>query len=111
MKHWIVNGVSILLLSLGSAPLALAQATPTAQSGSYLLSPDNLAEAAYRGALEDEGIPGYGDLQAEYNEGITNARDIIRAAVRSGLLPASALKDQRYLNDVDVQLQGLLGPI
>lgn len=120
VKRWTLHSLSFLILFLGGigAPIAMAQTSPDSQpdsqtdsqpdSDTYSLSPFDLVESAYRGELEDNGIPGYGTLQAEYDEGITNARDIIRAAVRAGSLPSSALQDDRYLNDVEFQLRETL---
>jgi outer membrane usher protein FimD/PapC len=73
-------------------------------SSTYAWTAEDLAQAAYEGHLSDEGIPGYQTLANECRTGFTTARDVLRAAVKAGMMPSSVMNDAGYLNELRINL-------
>ncbi len=111
MKGLFVGSLSVLLLSTVStsavrAEQAASNPAVSSQTSAYQtqVSPVKLVLLAYKGELKSAGIPSYKQFQtALVNKQIT-AKDLVRAAVSSRLLPPETLGDQKYLKDVDSQL-------
>jgi hypothetical protein len=111
MKGLFTGGLCVLLLStvgtraLHAEPAAYNPAVSSNTSAyETQVSPVRLVLLAYRGEFESAGIPGYQQFQyALINKQIT-AKDLVRGAVSSRLLPPQALSDRKFLKDVDSQL-------
>jgi hypothetical protein len=86
--------------AVNRAAVNLAQAT----GSTYPWTPEDLAQAAYEGHLEDEGIPGYETLATECLSELTMARDVLRAAVKAGMMPSRVMDDAGYLEELRVGL-------
>jgi hypothetical protein len=85
---------------VNGAAVNLSQAT----GSTYPWTPEDLAQAAYEGHLEDEGIPGYETLATECLSELTMARDVLRAAVKAGMMPSRVMDDASYLEELRVSL-------
>jgi hypothetical protein len=111
MKGLFIGGLSFLLLSSVSVSAVRAEQAAYnpavyGKTSAYeaQVSPVKLVLLAYKGELESSGIPGYQQFQyALINKQIT-AKELVRGAVNSKLLPPGALEDQQFLRDVDSQL-------
>lgn len=91
------------------APMASAQTTTDNNNVStFELSPFNLASLAYRGRLDDQGVPGYGSLESGVNSGAITAEDVIQAAIDSGRLAESIRDDHSYTVSLQHQLDVLI---
>ncbi|WP_157259929.1 hypothetical protein [Chamaesiphon minutus] len=51
--------------------------------------------------------PGYGSLSAGVRSGEITAKDLVKAAIDSKLLPPQAIADRSYLGYVDLQLKSM----
>lgn len=71
------------------------------------LSPPALVRAAYKGMFKDWNIPSYAQLQSSYDLGKITANDVINAAIEAGKLSPQAAEDNRYIKDVDTELEQL----
>ena len=71
------------------------------------LSSFNVVSLAYQGRLMENGIPGYGSLEAGVNFGTITAEDVIQAAIDSGRLTEDSLQDSEFILAVGRQLQSL----
>lgn len=116
MKSLIVASLSTFFLSTISAGAVRAEQTAynpnvSGQTPSYnaRLTPVDLVSSAYRGQLQNQGIPGYSDLIIAYQANQIGATDLVRSAVRSKLVPQEVLTDEGYLNAVVTQLDNLKG--
>ncbi|MEB3212801.1 MAG: hypothetical protein VKL39_15680 [Leptolyngbyaceae bacterium] len=103
------------------APAALADSydaspqydnEPNSQLSSQMMSireteAFNLVSLAYRGELEEEGVPSYSILTRNIRSGDITARDIVQAGIEDGYLRSAALEDEDYLNAVDLQMDAL----
>lgn len=114
MKCLVLSGLSLLLVVGAIAPAVRAQETAknTAEIGTspkyiYQITPFNLAEQAYRGYFQDQGIPSYDQLSSAYNEGRITALDLVKSAIQVNRLLPQALNERGYLNAVDAQLRSL----
>lgn len=69
-----------------------------------------LANMAYRGAFKEEGIPGYGVLQTEFNSGKITSEKIVEAAIKACYLSNKYGMGEhpQYVEDVKNQLRFLL---
>ncbi|MBD1911329.1 MULTISPECIES: hypothetical protein [unclassified Leptolyngbya] len=93
---------SLMVLALSVAAFA-----PAAQAESKLSS-FNVATLAYQGRLTDNGIPGYGSLEAGVNSGTITAEDVVQAAIDSGRLTETTLQDTEFVTAVERHLQNLV---
>ena len=66
-----------------------------------------LVSAAYRGRYEDWNIPGYANLQTEYEAGNLTAQDLVNAGIDAGELSPQAAEDDEYVSFVDNELGAL----
>ncbi len=103
MNQALLLGLSALIATTAAPIVVLAD-----DISSYPVSPTDLADIAYSGGLNDEGIPGYQELAVEYDGGITNARDVLRAAVKAGTLPSRVMQDDGYLESLRLDLEEML---
>ncbi len=111
MKGLFVGSLSVLLLSTVSASAVRAEQAAynpavSSKTSAYetQVSPVKLVLLAYRGEFKSAGIPSYEQFQyALINKQIT-AKDLVRGAISSRLLPPETLGDQKFLKDVDSQL-------
>lgn len=87
-----------------SEPTGTSADASTSSSSSYPWTAEDLAQAAYEGHLSDEGIPGHQTLANECRSGFTTARDVLRAAIKGGMMPSRALNDAGYLEQLRVNL-------
>lgn len=114
MKKFIFSSLSILLL-FAAAPSIKAQdfedaADRVEQGEEYTekrMSPFALVSAAYRGRFEDWDIPGFANLETEYQAGNVTAQNVVQAGVEAGELSPQAADDEGYINDVEAELNGL----
>jgi hypothetical protein len=89
--------------------LALSLTTFTsAANAESKLSSFNLTTLAYQGRLVDNGIPGYGSLEAGVNSGHITAEDVIQAAIDAGRLSETTLQDDDFVIAVQRHLQNLV---
>lgn len=117
MKRTLIAGLSVVLLSAVTTTAAHAEmsieqkvsmrSAPSSQVLSTLLTPNDLANLAYQGYLNDQGIPGYSRLIFDFKSSRIQAKDIVQAAINTNRLPASTLTDRGYLNAVTLQLSGI----
>ena len=97
---------SLVALTLSVAAFApIANAEPSADRK---LTSFDLANLAYQGRLTENGIPGYGSLEASINSGAVTAEDVIQAAIDSGRLSESALQDDAFVTAVERHLEDLV---
>ena len=73
-------------------------------SSSWYITPFQLVSLAKQGDFKAQGIPSYGRLTVAYETGQVSAASLVKSAVVRNKLPASILKDQKYLNAVNAQL-------
>lgn len=114
MRRLAIGGLSVLLMSAVGAPAVRAQMTEqTAVEMGYsrrdvteerLTSAFDLVTAAYRGRLEEQGIPGYTELLNDYEIGEVTAEDVVRAGIEADELRPKAVEDEAYINAVELQL-------
>jgi hypothetical protein len=115
MQRSISTLLTTLLLSAAILPAAVKaqdiKISPTSlnpyvanQSSTNQLSPFNLSYLAYRGYLEDQGIPSSSELIDSLMSGTITAQDVMQAAVKVNRLPEKTLNDQSYR----FALEGLL---
>lgn len=114
MRRLAIGGLSILLMSAVGAPAVSAEMTEqtAAEMGhsrrdateERLTSAFDLVTAAYRGRLEEQGIPGYTQLLNDYGIGEVTAEEVVRAGVEADELRPEAVEDDAYINAVDLQL-------
>ena len=115
MKKLIFSSLSALILLTAFAPSTKAQglenATDGVQQGEQYaekqMSPFDLVSAAYEGRFKDLGIPGYGQLEDNYDTDQVTAKDLINAGIKMGELSPQAANDEEYINNVDAQLNEL----
>ena len=116
MKKLIISSLSILLLSTIAATNVKAQefeadnAEKVEEGTEMRTSPFALVSAAYRGRFEDQNIPGYANLQTEYEAGNISAQDVVDAGVEAGELTPQASSDDEYVSYVDSELGALTAP-
>lgn len=86
-----------------TAPSCVMEAQPYIPAGT-------LATMAFRGAFKEEGIPGYGVLQTEFNSGSITAEKIVEAAVKACYLSNKygMGENPNYVEDVKQQLQFMI---
>jgi len=111
MKRLFFVAASLLLTSAALAPSANAESvavnTENAQVETYQFTPFQLVGLAYNGAFADQGISGFSRLIENYRFDRVNGEDVVQAAVEANRLPATALEDESYINDVTSQLAAL----
>lgn len=90
------------------APTVKAQTTSNNENVKPVLTPFNLASLAYRGQFRDNGVPGYGSLEAGVNSGAVTAEDVIQAAINDGRLAASTQQDDEYTVNLQHHLDRLV---
>ncbi len=110
MKRFILAGLTTLTLCTTLISTAHADSTafnpyPPLSSASDRIPPSDLVSMAQRGGLREQGIPGNLGLASAYTLGQIGAKEIVQGAVNAKLLPAEAVSDQGYLNQVNFQLQ------
>lgn len=71
------------------------------------ISPNTLAMMAFRGAFEEEGIPGYIVFRTQFNSGSITAEKIVDAAVKGCVLSNryEMGSNSAYIEDVNEQIQ------
>ncbi|MFL9458632.1 MULTISPECIES: hypothetical protein [Nostocales] len=111
MKGFIISSLSALVLTAVSTSAVHAQQTAynpavseNASSNVARITPVDLVNAAYRGQLENQGIPSYNDFHLAYRARQINAYALVKSAIQSNLLPSLVLNDQSYINAVATQL-------
>ncbi|MGF1481675.1 MAG: hypothetical protein ACFB4I_19685 [Cyanophyceae cyanobacterium] len=105
----LVVGAAVVLSLLAPAYAGAPTESVASSSPSEIRRTEafNLVSSAYRGELEEQGIPGYLELTSEYELGTVEAEDIVQAAVEAGVLSPKALEDKAYLEAVEIQLESL----
>ena len=122
MKRYLSLGLAVVAISLAantsveargktevvtkqeaSQPLMLAADRPS----SGYITPFELVSGAYQGQYRAHSIPGYGSLSAGVRSGEITAKDLVKAAIDSKLLPPQAIVDRSYLGYVDLQLKSM----
>lgn len=110
MNRFAFACLSILLSTLAFAPMVSAQQIRTdenrsqdvnnqdyaARSTTREATPFDLTTLAYRGYLEDQGIPAYGNLVTALNTGSIRADDIIQAAIDAGRTSSTTGESDSY---------------
>ncbi|MBD3882289.1 hypothetical protein IFO70_11010 [Phormidium tenue FACHB-886] len=112
MKRVTLASLSALLLTVAITPVVRADVTAvTTPIRSTIATPSvtpfDLVSLAYQGFLHDEGIPRFATLSNDYTLGRVSAEDLVRGAIATNRLPASAIDDAGYVRAVDYQLQSL----
>ena len=71
------------------------------------VSPGTLVTMAYRGAFEEEGIPGYGVLASEVKQGSITAEDIVQEAIKGCVLSNKygMAENDNYVSDVGDEIE------
>lgn len=116
MNRFAMSGLTALLLTIATSPIAAAQNLTavdssfpeTAATVGMEVTPFNLVFLAYQGFFEQEGIAMAEGLLRGYQAGRITAEDLVQAAVNMNRLPEDASNDQRYLQAVDYQLRKLI---
>jgi|GEM_PF-5207626 len=74
------------------------------------ISPNLMANMAYRGTYSKEGIPGYQIFISEYNSGHITATQIVQAAMKACFLSDQydMANQQKYIEAVDNQIKFLV---
>lgn len=114
MKRFIQGGLFVLLTAVSLISPAQAETLKTGLSSipsavtQSKLTPFNLVGMAYQGFFVENEIPSSSGLMCAYQCGRVEARDIVKAAIRSHRLPESALSDESYIQCVDRHLQLLI---
>ena len=88
-----------------TTPPITTTTTATTTSSDRRVKPVGLVFLAYRGYLEDQGVPSYGNFIKKYKSQQFGAQDLVQAAINEGRLSSDALNDQQYIDDVDVQIR------
>ena len=70
-------------------------------------SPFSLVSRGYQGYFEVHGIPSSAKFELAVKIGDIEARDLVEAGVRSGILAPERLNDSDYLYAVQTHLDGL----
>lgn len=116
MKHLLLSGLSILLMSTAAVPAIQAE---TVATNSRVLSsnltpmsgaqprPFELVYLAFQGYLSQQGIPSNDDLIAAYESGKVTPKTLVQSAVEANRLSANVLNDQDYISAVGFQLREL----
>ena len=111
MKNLVVGSLSVLLLSVVSAPNVLAQQTtssPGATGGTsgstYTIEPFNLAWMAYQGYFKSQGIPQGRTLISAFASGDIKASDIVKSAISTNRLPAQFDPSNTYLGAMEIAM-------
>ncbi|EAZ92405.1 hypothetical protein [Crocosphaera chwakensis] len=75
------------------------------------VEPNMLAMMAYRGAFEEEGIPGYVKFKTEFRSGDITGEQIVNAAIQNCMLSRryTLERNSAYVEDVENQVQYFLG--
>ncbi|GAB1543437.1 hypothetical protein NUACC21_61110 [Scytonema sp. NUACC21] len=114
MKRLIVGSLSLVLFYTSAASSVRAEtlnsAAPSQQTMVTATSirsftPFELVHFAYRGSLEQQGIPGYSLLLSNYSFGNISAESLVKAGITAGKVSPNALSDGGYLNAVTSQLR------
>lgn len=111
MQRYILVVLSALLISPALATSSQAQTTMTYnplvanRDSISQINPFNLAYMAYRGFLENEGIPGGDRLVVGLESGKITTKDVVRGAIKIHRLSEDTLSDKRYLNALKEQLR------
>ncbi|MBE9225204.1 hypothetical protein IQ264_07135 [Phormidium sp. LEGE 05292] len=115
MKRLLLGSLSFLFLSQGITSVAQAQIQATRSTiPNYTsnllqeLTPFELVTMAYQGYFQEQGIPSYALLVSAHQVGRLRAETLVEAAIRTQKLSPQVLKDQGYLNAVEVQLRELI---
>lgn len=125
MKRLVLGGLSALLASVAFVPVANAQVPtqPTMPSEPTVDEPDvgvdvgyenyespfELVSSAYRGQLEQQGIPAYTQLEIAYRYNLVSADDVVRSAIEAGQLSPLALEDEGYMSATRLHMETLVG--
>ncbi len=114
MKRLILSSFSLLLMVGAAAPAVRAQAmteNPAAignpSNSIERITPSNLADLAYRGYFQDQGIPGYQTFASAYRVGKISGKKLVEIAISNGRLPSQTRDDKGYLSAVDNELEDL----
>ena len=123
MKRYLSLGLAVVAISLAAntsveargktevltkpevitKPLLLAADRPSLGD----ITPFELVSGAYQGQYRAHSIPGFGSLSAGVRSGEITAKDLVKAAIDSKLLPPQAIVDRSYLGYVDLQLKSM----
>ncbi len=112
MKRLITAVLSTLIIAVASPSAVKAQSqtvdssasNPVTISNPADISPFDLAFFAYRGYLQDQGIPSGQLLATDLEDGNVSAKDIVQAAIKAHRLSEQTLTDQGYLNSLESEL-------
>lgn len=111
MKHLILRGLSVLLVSAASTTAVgaeipvVAQNTNTSISSTSQLEPFNLVSMAYQGYFTAQGIPSNSSFIYAYRVRHIGPQELVKSAIAQNRLPAEALSDLRYLRAVEWELR------
>src|SRR5689334_19050259 len=114
MKRFMSAVLSTLVISVASSSAVRAQSETvdssafnpgvTSNPSNSQLTPFDLAFLAYRGYLQDEGIPSGQLLVTQIQVGNVSAEAVIQAAIKAHRLSEQMLTDQGYLHALEGQL-------
>ena len=118
MKRLFLTSLSIAAISLAISTSAQARgrteiiATPITQLSSNIptpkyITPFDLVGGAYQGQYRDHSIPGFASFTYGARTGKITAKDLVKAAIDSGILRPEMINDRNYLSNVEFQLKGL----
>ncbi len=115
MQRFVPTVLSMLVIAVASPSVVKAQSMPvdssalnpvvTANPAVSQLTPFDLSFLAYRGYLQDQGIPGGQLLVSELEAGTVSAKDVVQAAIKAHRLPEQMLTDQSYSQALESQLK------
>ncbi len=116
MQRFIPAILSTLLIAVASPSAVKAQSEtvdssvsrPVVSNADSQLSPFDLAFFAYRGYLEDQGIPSGQLLVSELEAGNLSAKEIVQGAIKAHRLSEQTLTDNGYLHSLESQLEVFL---
>ncbi|ACK69991.1 hypothetical protein PCC7424_1551 [Gloeothece citriformis PCC 7424] len=100
------TAMTLIPSNVKAQSVTVAQANCVQEPQAYI-PPETLAMMAYRGAFEEEGIPGYTVFATEYNSGKVTAAKIVEAAVNGCVLSNKygMAEQKNYIADVGQQVQ------
>ena len=114
MKRFISAVLSTLVISVASSSAVRAQSETVDSSAlnpgfnpevtsnpSSQITPFDLAFLAYRGYLQDEGIPSGQLLVTQIQVGNVSAETVVQAAIKAHRLSEQMLTDQGYLHALE----------
>lgn len=114
MNRKILAGLALLVAVAAAPGTAIAQTTtapppmtsaPAAVPMAISLTPFQLANLAYEGGLQAQGIPSYVQLENALAQSEINAQKVVAAAVEAGYVSANTIDDGSYINALRMQLR------